>query len=138
GRHGTGASPEGARQPETPPPGRAPSQKTPGAAARRPPPPPRAKTRLSALWSIFASLTPGLLGGPKAFARLVKDLEGRPDASYAPLRVLVQPYILRRLKTDKRVIADLPEKTEVRAFCGLSRQQAALYELAVRDLESRL
>ena len=50
----------------------------------------------------------------------------------------MQPYILRRLKTDKRVIADLPDKTEVKAFCGLTRQQAALYEQAVRDLEDKL
>ena len=47
----------------------------------------------------------------------------------------MRPYILRRLKTDKRVIADLPDKTEVNAFCGLSRQQAALYEQTVRDLD---
>jgi hypothetical protein len=96
------------------------------------------ENRLSDLWSIFDFLNPGLLGGAKAFARLVKSMEARPNASYAPLRALVQPYILRRLKTDKRVIADLPDKTEVRAYCGLSRQQAALYEAAVRDLESRL
>ena len=54
------------------------------------------------------------------------------DRHYGPLRTLVRPYILRRLKTDKRVIADLPDKTEVRAFCCLTRQQAALYEQAVR------
>jgi non-specific serine/threonine protein kinase len=50
----------------------------------------------------------------------------------------VQPYILRRLKTDKKVIADLPEKTEVQAYCSLSRKQAALYEQAIRDLEEKL
>ena len=54
------------------------------------------------------------------------------------MRTLVGPYILRRLKTDKRVIADLPDKTEVKAYCGLSRQQAALYEQAVRDLAEQL
>jgi non-specific serine/threonine protein kinase len=53
---------------------------------------------------------------------------------YGPLRTLVRPYILRRLKTDKRVIADLPEKSEVNAYCGLSRRQAVLYEQAVREL----
>ena len=46
----------------------------------------------------------------------------------------MQPYILRRLKTDKRVIADLPDKTEVRAFCGLSKRQAALYAKLVQEL----
>ena len=61
-------------------------------------------------------------------------MEDRPHNRYGPLRDLVQPYILRRLKTDKRIIADLPDKTEVKAFCGLSRKQAALYQQAVADL----
>jgi superfamily II DNA or RNA helicase len=96
------------------------------------------ENRLSDLWSLFDFLNPGLLGSAKAFASLVKKMEAPPKPSYQPLRTLVGPYILRRLKTDKRVIADLPDKTEVKAFCGLSRQQAALYEQAVRDLEERL
>ena len=50
----------------------------------------------------------------------------------------MQPYILRRLKTDKSIIADLPDKTEVKAFCHLSRKQAALYQAAVDELEQRL
>ena len=94
------------------------------------------ENRLSDLWSLFDFLNPGLLGGAKAFAGLVKQMEAR--ASYQPLRTLVGPYILRRLKTDKRVIADLPEKVEMSAFCTLSREQAALYEQAVRDLAEKL
>ena len=58
----------------------------------------------------------------------------RPHNPYGPLRELVRPYILRRLKTDKTVIADLPDKTEVKAFCQLSRKQAALYQQAVKEL----
>src|SRR5207248_3209704 len=50
----------------------------------------------------------------------------------------VRPYILRRLKTDKAVIADLPDKTEVKAFCQLSRKQAALYEQSVKELATQL
>jgi non-specific serine/threonine protein kinase len=50
----------------------------------------------------------------------------------------VQPYILRRLKTDKRVIADLPDKTEVRAFCGLAKRQAVLYAKLVAELAAAL
>ncbi|HTU91274.1 MAG TPA: DEAD/DEAH box helicase [Gemmataceae bacterium] len=96
------------------------------------------ENRLSDLWSLFDFLNPGLLGSVKAFTRLVKKMEASPKTSYQPLRTLVGPYILRRLKTDKRVIADLPDKTEVKAFCGLSRQQAALYEQTIRDLEERL
>ncbi len=58
--------------------------------------------------------------------------------SHQPLRELVRPYILRRLKTDKTVIADLPDKTEIKAFCPLSRSQAALYQQAVKDLAEQL
>ncbi len=94
------------------------------------------ENRLSDLWSLFDFLNPGLLGGAKTFADLVKQMEAR--SSYQPLRTLVGPYILRRLKTDKRVIADLPEKVEMSAFCNLSREQAALYEQAVRDLAEKL
>jgi SNF2 family DNA or RNA helicase len=50
----------------------------------------------------------------------------------------VRPYILRRMKTDKAIISDLPDKTEVKAWCSLSRRQAALYEQAVRELERAL
>ena len=57
---------------------------------------------------------------------------------YAPLRKLVRPYILRRLKTDRSVIADLPDKTEVNAWCLLSRQQAALYQQAVDEMEEAI
>jgi non-specific serine/threonine protein kinase len=96
------------------------------------------ENRLSDLWSLFDFLNPGLLGNAKAFANFVKQMEAPPKPSYQPLRALVGPYILRRLKTDKRVIADLPDKTEVKAFCGLSRRQAALYEQAVRDLQDKL
>jgi non-specific serine/threonine protein kinase len=94
------------------------------------------ENRLSDLWSLFDFLNPGLLGGAKTFAGLVKQMEA--TSSYQPLRTLVGPYILRRLKTDKRVISDLPEKVEMSAFCALSREQAALYEQLVRDLEEKL
>ncbi|MHB1872156.1 MAG: DEAD/DEAH box helicase [Steroidobacteraceae bacterium] len=92
------------------------------------------ENRLSDLWSLFDFLNPGLLGPARAFAEAAKQMAQGADASYAPLRRLVQPYILRRLKTDKRVIADLPQKTEVRAFCGLTREQAMLYERCVKEL----
>jgi non-specific serine/threonine protein kinase len=65
-------------------------------------------------------------------------LNDREHDRYAPLRRLVQPYILRRLKTDKRIIADLPEKTEVQAYCGLTKPQAALYAKLVAELEKSL
>src|SRR5207302_3317685 len=96
------------------------------------------ENRLSDLWSLFDFLNPGLLGGPKPFAAFVKKLAGREHNPYAPLRALVRPYILRRLKTDKHVISDLPEKTEVNAFCGLSKQQAALYQQSVKELARQI
>lgn len=92
------------------------------------------ENRLSDLWSLFDFLNPGLLGGAKAFTTFAKQLATRPGNSYVPLRTLVRPYILRRLKTDKQIISDLPEKTEINAFCGLSKRQAALYEQSVREL----
>ncbi len=95
------------------------------------------ENRMGDLWSIFDFLNPGLLGSAAAFKRFSKGLESG-DQGYAPLRRLVQPYILRRLKTDKSVIQDLPDKTEVRASCLLSRRQAALYEQSVRELEKEL
>jgi non-specific serine/threonine protein kinase len=96
------------------------------------------ENRLGDLWSIFDFINPGLLGSPKEFTRYTKRLAERTHNPYGPLRELVHPYILRRLKTDRAVIADLPDKTEVKAFCQLSRKQAALYEQAVQALDEQL
>jgi superfamily II DNA or RNA helicase len=96
------------------------------------------ENRLGDLWSIFDFINPGLLGSSKEFTTLVKRLADRPHNPYAPLRDLVRPYILRRLKTDKTVIADLPDKAEVKAFCQLSRKQAALYQQAVKELSEQI
>jgi non-specific serine/threonine protein kinase len=96
------------------------------------------ENRLADLWSIFDFINPGLLGSGKEFARFTKRLADRPHNPYAPLRELVRPYILRRLKTDKSVISDLPDKTEVKAFCHLSPKQAALYQQAVAELAEHL
>jgi SNF2 family DNA or RNA helicase len=96
------------------------------------------ENRLSDLWSLFDFLCPGLLGSAAKFKQFVKGLEAREHDRYAPLRNLVGPYVLRRLKTDKRIIADLPDKTEMKAFCGLTKKQAALYAKSVRDLAAAL
>ena len=92
------------------------------------------ENHLGDLWSIFDFINPGLLGTAKLFAVYAKTIAERPHNPYGPLRELVRPYILRRMKTDKSVIADLPDKTEVKAYCNLSRKQAALYSQAVTDL----
>ena len=96
------------------------------------------ENRLSDLWSLFDFLNPGLLGTAKQFGSFVKRLQDAPVPSFEPLRNLVRPYILRRLKTDKRVISDLPDKTEVKAYCSLSKHQAVLYQKSVEDLAEQL
>ena len=100
------------------------------------------ENRLGDLWSVFDFLNPGLLGSAKAFGHLCKSMAdrsaSRSEDSYAPLRKLVGPYILRRLKTDKRVISDLPDKTEITAHCLLSKAQAALYAQAVGEMASAI
>lgn len=94
------------------------------------------ENRLSDLWSIFDFTHPGLLGSGKVFGNFAKRLAKAEH--FGPLRNLVRPYILRRLKTDKRVIDDLPDKTELKAWCHLSPAQAALYQRAVQELSQAL
>ncbi len=96
------------------------------------------ENRLSDLWSLFDFVVPGLLGSPAKFKTFVKSLESRTADQYAPLRKLVSPYLLRRLKTDKSIITDLPDKTEMKAFCGLTKPQAALYAKTVKKLRKSL
>jgi superfamily II DNA or RNA helicase len=96
------------------------------------------ENHLGDLWSIFDFLNPGLLGSAKQFKRYAKTLAEREHNPYGPLRQLVAPYILRRMKTDRSIIADLPDKTEVKAHCHLSRKQAALYAQAVDSLADDL
>ena len=96
------------------------------------------ENRLSDLWSLFDFLNPGLLGSAALFKGFVKVLSERESDQYAPLRNLVSPYILRRLKTDRSIISDLPDKTEVLAYCGLSKEQAAHYQQAVNQMASAI
>ncbi len=95
------------------------------------------ENRLGDLWSLFDYLNPGLLGSAKRFSDFIKVGSGDSER-LGTLRTLVRPYILRRLKTDKRIIADLPDKTEVKAYCPLSKKQAALYEQSVQEMKTRL
>ncbi|MDP8215450.1 MAG: DEAD/DEAH box helicase [Candidatus Euphemobacter frigidus] len=96
------------------------------------------ENRLFDLWSLFDFLCPGLLGSAAKFKKFVKAMERREHDRYVPLRNLVRPYILRRLKTDRSVIADLPDKTEMKVFCGLEKRQAGLYLRTVRELSRSL
>ena len=96
------------------------------------------ENRLSDLWSLFDFLCPGLLGTQARFSAFAKELEKNPIERFLPIRNLVRPYILRRMKTDKAVIADLPDKTVVPAWCGLTKEQAALYKSVVDKLAASL
>ncbi|MEK7790246.1 MAG: DEAD/DEAH box helicase [Deltaproteobacteria bacterium] len=92
------------------------------------------ENHLSDLWSLFDFVSPGLLGFSKDFESFMKKKSKAGESPYASLRKLVKPYILRRLKTDKTVIQDLPEKTEIKSFCQLSKGQAVLYQKSVESL----
>lgn len=88
------------------------------------------ENRLLELWSILDFLNPDFLGTKTFFQkRFAIPIEKYGDRdSLKILRSLVQPFILRRLKTDKEIIQDLPEKQEMNVFCGLSSEQAQLYQ----------
>lgn len=97
------------------------------------------ENHLGDLWSLFDFCSPGLLGTATAFKKFVnsKDEQQR-SARLASVRQLIQPYVLRRMKTDPRIVPDLPAKTEMRVDCGLTKSQAALYQAVVDDLEHSL
>src|SRR5581483_9120382 len=89
------------------------------------------------LWSILDFLNPGYLGSAAAFRRrFFLPIQTRRDpAAVEDLRRLTGPFILRRLKTDRSIIADLPSKNEMKVFCTLTREQASLYEAVVREAQ---
>ncbi|MGB3300041.1 MAG: DEAD/DEAH box helicase, partial [Phormidesmis sp.] len=93
------------------------------------------ENRLSELWAIMDFLNPGYLGPLNFFKRrFATPIEKYGDTdSLKTLRSLVQPFILRRLKTDRTIIQDLPEKQEMTVFCGLTAEQASLYQKLVDD-----
>ena len=95
------------------------------------------ENRLSDLWSLFDFLNQGLLGSAAEFTQFTKALARHPEG-YAPLKRVVTPFILRRLKTDKTVIADLPDKIETVSRAHLSRRQAALYLEVVEDVAQKI
>ena len=92
------------------------------------------------LWSIMEFLNPGYLGTPAEFRRsffIPIQANHEPEAA-ARLKRLTGPFILRRLKTDRSIIADLPEKQEMKVFCTLTKEQASLYTAVVKDAETVL
>jgi len=97
------------------------------------------ENQLGDLWSLFDFCVPGLLGTVKQFRDFVKQMtKTQNSGAVSALRKLVRPYILRRMKTDPRIVPDLPDKTEVAVECGLSKKQAVLYEKLISDVEKQL
>jgi SNF2 family DNA or RNA helicase len=94
------------------------------------------ENRLSELWSIMEFLNPGYLGSGKDFrANFAIPIEKYRNKDRAEaLKRVIQPFVLRRLKTDKTIIADLPDKLEMKVFCNLTREQASLYEAVVKEM----
>ena len=98
------------------------------------------ENRLAELWSIMEILNPGLLGSANAFhQRFAVPIEryGDDDAA-GRLRRATAPFILRRLKSDRAIIADLPEKLEMTVYCSLTREQATLYQAVVDEMLERI
>ncbi len=95
------------------------------------------ENNLSDLWSLFDFLNKGLLGSTKEFKELTKTLN-QSNGGYSKLRKVISPFILRRLKTDKALIPDLPEKIESETYTELSKKQIVLYQALVKELEEKL
>jgi superfamily II DNA or RNA helicase len=98
------------------------------------------ENRLSELWSIMEFTNPGLLGPAEKFREryaIPIERHGSTDAAQA-LKRMTQPFMLRRLKTDKTIISDLPDKQEMKVWCNLTPEQASLYAATVTDMLSRI
>ncbi len=98
------------------------------------------ENRLSELWSIMEFTNPGLLGPAGKFREKYSvpiERHASQDAAQS-LKRLTQPFVLRRLKTDKTIISDLPDKQEMKVWCNLTPEQASLYAATVADMLSRI
>jgi SNF2 family DNA or RNA helicase len=98
------------------------------------------ENRLMDLWSIFNFLNPGYLGTQAQFRRNFElPIQKQNDVRQSKtLKRLVEPFILRRVKTDASIIKDLPDKVEQKLFCNLTKEQASLYEAVVKDVDKQL
>src|SRR5256712_8487188 len=98
------------------------------------------ENRLRDLWSIFNFLNPGYLGKEAQFRKAFEMpiYKGNDMTRSATLKKLVEAFILRRVKTDQRIIDDLPDKIEQKMYCTLTPEQASLYEAVVKDVTEQL
>ena len=92
---------------------------------------------LTNLWSLYDFLNKGLLGTSTEFKRFASSLKENPSG-YSKLKAMISPFMLRRLKTDKSIISDLPEKMEMTDYVTLSKKQRVLYKKYVDDLAKLL
>ncbi len=99
------------------------------------------ENRLDDLRSIFEFLNTGYLGSERKFKKVFSspiEREGNEDAAKKLSRI-VKPFILRRVKADKNIISDLPEKDESKIFVPVTKEQASLYDATVsamlKDIE---
>ncbi len=92
------------------------------------------------IWSLMEFLNPGILGSASSFkTRYHKPIQLYQDEEIAKrLKSLTSPFILRRLKTDKSIIKDLPEKIEVKDYCNLSKEQASIYQAIVNEMAEKI
>ena len=98
------------------------------------------ENRLLDLWSIFNFLNPGYLGKQTQFRKSfeIPIQKDNNQVQATVLKKLVQPFILRRVKTDKDIIKDLPDKVEHKQYCNLTKEQASLYEATVKNVIEQL
>ncbi|WP_342578024.1 DEAD/DEAH box helicase [Psychrobacillus sp. FSL K6-2843] len=98
------------------------------------------ENRLSELWSIFDFIHKGYLGSFRKFQEnYIAPIErDNSDSVKHKLRVKIQPFLLRRTKQDPELLLNLPEKLEQREYCGLTTEQAALYESLIQETVSKL
>lgn len=92
---------------------------------------------LTNLWSLYDFLNKGLLGTSTEFKRFASSLKENPSG-YSKLKAMISPFMLRRLKTDKSIISDLPEKMEMTDYVTLSKKQRVIYKKYVDDLAKLL
>ena len=92
------------------------------------------------LWAIMEFLNPGFLGSQAAFKRtFFVPIQVQRDAEASDrLRRLTGPFVLRRLKTDKSIISDLPDKMEMKVYSNLTPEQASLYAAVLKEVENTL
>lgn len=98
------------------------------------------ENRLTELWSIFDFINRGYLGSLKEFQKsyAIPIERFKENSRATKLKMSVSPFVLRRLKTDKKVITDLPEKLVLDDYCYLSKPQAALYEKTLNEMMEKI